>query len=264
MPLPVLTHSAAVTANDLVRLFHQSELDWSRHLGEETTLDGGTLISNPALPTIGAANSFHDARLIPGVSPAQLCDEVSLRSAGTCRRWTINPSVPALQISPLVDYLLQAGWSRSVEDILILRHQLRPTAPMSEMPVIPARASFPLYRKLIEQTAAHAPAADAEMLHLDDSHFEAILAIKDKEPMASIGVLISGEIGTLRHWFVPAPHRRRGMGRFMLTRLLDFCGRAGLRHVMTAVPPDSPASMLLMSAGFEKIGEWITYDAPCP
>ena len=61
MPLPVLQGIAARSNDDLVRLFHRTELHWSRHLGEEAPLDAGVAISNPDLPKVWNANRVLDA-----------------------------------------------------------------------------------------------------------------------------------------------------------------------------------------------------------
>ncbi len=252
MPLPILSSTTA----DLVRLLHRSQLDWCRAVGEETTLDCGTLICNPDLPTIAEANCIVNARIIPGTTAAKVVESVG----ADCRRWSLNPSVTAEQTSPLADHLVQTGWLPITSDIFLLRKQRPlPTAPTG-LTIIPARAGFAQYRQLLEQSNTNGQAIEAAMLHLDDSHFDALLAIIDRQPVASIGVLASGDVGTIHQWFVAENFRRRGIGRLMLDRALEICIRASFRHVMAVAPAVSAAAILLQSTGFEKVGEWVVYE----
>jgi ribosomal protein S18 acetylase RimI-like enzyme len=63
--------------------------------------------------------------------------------------------------------------------------------------------------------------------------------------------------------FVAAAFRRQGIGRAMLGRALEVCARSIFRHVFILVDPaNGPAAGLYQSAGFEPIGQLISYCAP--
>src|SRR3954451_10478761 len=105
MPLPILQTPGSA---DLVRLFHKTELNWARHLGEEAALEAGTAVSNPELPNVWDANRVLDAALPDGVSPAEAFEEVEghFRRAGTrCMAWLLNPAAPAQRTAPLAEHL---------------------------------------------------------------------------------------------------------------------------------------------------------------
>ena len=144
-----------------------------------------------------------------------------------------------------------------------------PTEPLREvdnLKIIPARASFRHARALAEESARdwNAPAlADAKMLHLDDPHTDALLAIRDGVAAATTAVLSVGEIGAIQELFVSAPFRRQGIGRTMMSRALEICARSLFKHVFVCVEPDNaPAIGLYHRCGFQKVGETVSYRAP--
>jgi Acetyltransferase (GNAT) family len=244
--LNVLKTSPLSSPDQLVRLFHQSQLEWARHLGEESELDFGRWI----------LDCLFEAYLVPGISPEDVISQMAAKDWHCC---TLNPSVPAEQTVPLAKALLTQGWMFRSQTIL---YRQRPVSPiLKDIPgikVIPARASFRHYRELMEQSTPDF--ADAAMLHLDDSHFDALLALKDGNPVGSIGVLTSGEVGTLREWHVIASQRHLGIGRLLLDRALEICARGVLRHVMIGLPKSADvATQLCQASGFATIGQWTTF-----
>src|SRR5688500_9095416 len=113
MPLPILQASTDPTPENLIRLFHRTELHWVRHVGEETQLEAGTAFTNPSLPTIWDANTILDAAVPPGTTAEQAVREVEdhyARQGLRCRQWIMNPSAPAPQTRPLVERLASRGW----------------------------------------------------------------------------------------------------------------------------------------------------------
>lgn len=264
MPLPIL-HSPG--SADLVRLFHKTELHWAQHLGDEAALDVGTAIVNPERPNVWSANQVLDAALTEGVSPAEAFEEVEahFRQAGTrCTTWLLNPASRAGQIAPLAEHLTAAGFRPVADDILYLAG--RPPAPVREvagLTIIPARASYRHARLLAEESAAawgESQLVEARLAHLDDPHFDALIALKDGAAVGSAGVLAVGEIGRIDQVFVSAPFRRQGFGRTLMSRVLEICARSLFKHVMLSVRPDNePAQSLYRELGFRKVGEIVSY-----
>ncbi len=70
MPLPILQGGRGASGEDLVRLFHRTELLRTRHLAEETSLDVGTAFTNPDLSRV-AANRILDGAVPAGMTPAE-------------------------------------------------------------------------------------------------------------------------------------------------------------------------------------------------
>src|SRR5262249_7307490 len=148
--------------------------------------------------------------------------------------------------------------------------------------IIPARASFRHVRELLDEAAQKyfpevppvpSPAVDtagesgatqlaeAGMLHLDDPHTHALIALRDGHAAASIPVLSVGDVGAIEELFVSAPFRNQGVGRTMMSRALEICARSQFRHVFVEVDPDNtPARHLYESCGFRKIGEIVSFD----
>src|SRR5690349_13828380 len=104
MPLPILQATHEPAPGDLIRLFHRTELHWSRHLGEEAPLDAGVAISNPDLPNVWNANRVLDAAVLEGTSPTDALREVDGHFSAQglrCAQYTLNPSAPAARTVPL-------------------------------------------------------------------------------------------------------------------------------------------------------------------
>lgn len=267
MPLPILQAHNDRTPQDLVRLFHRTELHWMRHVGEETQLDAGVAFTNPQLSGVWDANGMIDAAVPPDASPADVVGEVRKHFEGAgvaCRQWLMNPSAPEAQTRPLVEHLTSEGWRPHAYDVM---HRAgAPAGRVAEVPgltIIPARASFRHARELAEEAAAEAgrpQLADASMLHLDDPHWDVMIALRDGKAVARAGVLAVGDVGRIEHLFVGEAHRRQGIGATMLGRVMEVCARSLFKHVMLCVPPGArDAADLYGRFGFRSIGEMVAY-----
>jgi ribosomal protein S18 acetylase RimI-like enzyme len=269
MPLPILQPNAAATPEDLVRLFHRTELHWVRHLGQETLLDAGAAFTNAELANVWDANGVIDAALPPGTSPEATVEEAEKHFAAAgvrCRQWVMNPSAPAAQVVPLVEHLAARGWAARPMDIMHLSgHAPAPAPEAAGLTIIPARASFRHARALAEEAASawgEPQVADASMLHLDDPHWDVSIALRDGRAVARAGVLAVGDVGRVEHVFVAEAFRRQGIGRTMVGRVLEVCARALFKHVMLSVAPDNREAIDLYSRfGFRKIGQIVPYRA---
>jgi len=302
MLLRVLPSSPPST--DLIRLFHQSQLEWSRHLGEETQLDFGRWIHNPELAHSGIANCLHDAFLLPSLRADQLIDqmEINCKEAGVpWRCCSLNPSASPTLLTELADALTAHGWTAQPLEILcrgaVVQAKLRAG---HQVTIIPSRASYGHYRQLMKLraseetqkalpvTRASGPYADrpetlgseltttparaggpchdaittveTDLLHLDDPHLDSLLALRDGQPVGCISLLTTGEVGTLRDWYVAPAQRNHGIGKVLLDRALEICARAQLKHIMMGVGKDAGGVIsLCKAAGFSPIGRWENY-----
>jgi GNAT superfamily N-acetyltransferase len=255
MALTVLPSTFAPSSADLVRLFHQSQLEWSRHLGEETGLDFGRWVSNPSLANNRDANCLHDAFVLPDL-PAEpviaTMQERADRAGLPWRSCSLSSSMPTVG---LADALLRGGWTAAPLTIFYRRKHIV-LSPRSDLnlTIIPSRASYRHYSQL------QGDSAEAAILHLDDSHLDSLLALRGGDPVGCVGVLTSGEFGTLRDWSVAEAYRGKGSGRVLLDRALEICTRGLLKHVMLGLSADAKiARGLIQEAGFEEIGKWDAY-----
>src|SRR4051794_26676786 len=270
MPLPILQATHDPAPGDLIRLFHRTELHWSRHLGEESQLDAGVAIANSDLPKVWNANRVLDAAVPDGTSPADAAREVDEHFAALgvrCAQYTMNPSAPAARTAPLAEHLLAAGWRAMAVDVLHLAGA--PAGVVREaggLTIIPARASYRHSRILADEAAtlfSEPQVAEAAMLHLDDPHYDALIALKDGDAVGRVGVLAVGDVGRVEHVFVAQAWRRRGVGRTLMSRALEICARSLFRHVLLSVDPENTAAQSLYAQiGFRKIGAVVSYVAP--
>jgi ribosomal protein S18 acetylase RimI-like enzyme len=211
-----------------------------------------------------------DALVPQGMTPAAVCQQVQdhfAQAGGVCRRWVLNPSVPSQQTQPLAEELVRRKCTpRSLDVLHLPRLPQSPVHEVGGLRVIPARASYKHWRALAEQDASAFDTmqlADAAVLHLDDPRFDAILALKDGDAAAAAGVLGAGEIAGVQRLFVSERFRRQGIGRTMMSRVLEICVRSLYRHVLLRVSPENVAAQALYrELGFEMVGQWVEYISP--
>ena len=173
----------------------------------------------------------------------------------------------------MADFLSSRGLARVTHDVLRLEGALvaEPTVRQpADLTIIPARASFRHTRAIAEDAAreyssdpdAVSEQAEASLLHLDDPHTDALLALRGGDAVAYIAVLAVGEIGVIAHLHVAAPFRRQGIGLTMLARGLEICARSLFRHVFIEADPQSPAATSLYHrCGFRKVGDTVSFRA---
>lgn len=270
MPLPILQGGRGASRDDLIRLFHRTELLRTRHLAEEAPLDVGTGFSNPALPRVSRANRVLDAALPAGMAPTEAIALVRDHYASqgvACRAILLNPAAPADRTVPLATHLVGSGWRTEPSDVLARVATAEPPARRAQgLTVIPARASFRHARALAE--AAHRKLdepqwVDAALMHLDDPHWDALLALREGAVVGGVAVLAAGDVGRVDQLFVVDTYRRRGTGAMLMERALEICARSMFRHVMLEVAPgDLATSALAERYGFRKVGEVVQYHAP--
>src|SRR5688500_10722454 len=159
MPLPILKTTTEATPEALLRYFHQTELQWTRHTSQETQLDVGVAMHNAELPRTHMANRVLDAAVPPELTPAEalrLADEHFADAGSTCWQWVMNPSAPPERTRPMVEHLSSLGYARDACDVMHVDRM--PTSPIPSrdlgLTVIPARASFKHARELHAEGAA--------------------------------------------------------------------------------------------------------------
>jgi ribosomal protein S18 acetylase RimI-like enzyme len=269
MPLPILKSPIVATPGDLLRYASQLELAWTSHLSSETVLDCGRAFVEPKLAGVCRANRMLDASVPLGMSAPEVVEQVHRHFADTgsrCWQWVLNISAPPDWTLPLAELLVARSYRPNVWDILHLPHLPRLSPPsMADLKIIPARAAFRHFRALAEEGPIQrnkAQHVDAAMLHLDDSHYDALLALKGNLPAGYVGVLSVGDIGGIQKLFVSEQFRRQGIGTILMSRAMEICERSLFRHVLLSVhPQNEPAHRLYQKLGFVKIGQSIEYTA---
>ena len=182
-------------------------------------------------------------------------------------RWEMNPSAPQERIALLISDLQQIGYVQMPHDIMYLQHMPQsPVTEVAEVRIIPARASFRHAHQLAEEIAeeyGEPQLVESNMIHLDDPHWDALVAIRDGKAVGKVGVLAVGEIGRIQHVYVSREWRGQGIGRTLMSRALEICARSLFKHVfLSCRPTNAPAIALYSGLGFHKIGEMVSYAAP--
>jgi hypothetical protein len=119
--------------------------------------------------------------------------------------------MPEAAARPMIELLLSRGYQAIASDIMALGQVApRPVAEMEGVKIIPARASFRHMRQLFEEDAAEKTPqlAEANMMHLDDPHWDSLLALKDGAPLA--WVCWRREIGRIESVYVARIGERFG------------------------------------------------------
>jgi len=269
MPLPILQVRQEPSEADLVRLFHRTESMWVQHLAEGHALEVGTAYVNPGLGSVWDANNVRDAALPEGMSAPSAVAEVDAHYAdrgARCAYWVMNPSAPEPQTRPLIEHLLASGHRVEIDDILYLRKvPAGPIAQVQGVKVIPARASYRHARIIAGEGLEGLEGerrVEARLQHLDDPHYDALLAIREDRPIACVGVLAVGELASIKAVYVSPDFRRRGIGLMMMGRALEICARSLFKHVFLSTEPSNGAARgLYAKLGFGKVGELISYRA---
>ena len=98
------------------------------------------------------------------------------------------------------------------------------------------------------------------MLHLDDPHYNALLALRDGKVAGRAGVLAVGDVGRIDQVYVAQAFRRQGVGRTLMSRRWRSAGRSLFRHVMLSMDPSNDAARALYDEiGFQAIGQIVSY-----
>ena len=120
-----------------------------------------------------------------------------------------------------------------------------PVQEIAGVKVIPARASFRHTRALFEEAVAESnfspQVVEADMAHLDDPHWDSLLALQNGVAVAHAGVFAVGELGMIENVYVSPSRRRRGLGAMMM-------GRAS-KSAPLPLPPRPPRRRARQRAG---------------
>ncbi|MGA2497913.1 MAG: GNAT family N-acetyltransferase [Tepidisphaeraceae bacterium] len=268
MPLPVLHQWSAASDDDLVRLYLQTDRRWAEHLAEPEVLEVGTAMCNPAMA--GQANHVRDVAL-----PAGVCAEEAYRRVeayfsergARCSAWIFGAAGGVSPVATLVKLLGEKGYRIELTDVLALPHMPgKPPAERGDLQVIPSRAGFRQMRELFAEAGAelrrpHLP--ELAEAHLDDPHLDALLAMRDGRAVAHAGIFGVGELARLGLFYVPPAFRRQGVGRTMLSHILEIARRSLYRHIFAGVTQSqSELSYLYHSVGMRKAGQVIEAVSP--
>lgn len=258
MQLPVVPSSSVATEATLLRLYDRALLHWLRHYGDENDIEVGVAIANTELAGVAEASTLLDAMVPADVSGQAALGQIEAAFGGAgASRIVANPESAGLP-AEFCELLLGRGYVKDTINVLALGQAPGDLKLTQEgLTIIPARASFRHATQLAQELigGGAAEAAESLQLHLDDSHYDAVIALGDDRAVAWSGVMAAGEVGLLRHLYVSPQYRGRGIGQVMLGRALDICERSAFRHVLAGVARGNEAYLsLLTKSGFRTVG----------
>ena len=206
------------------RIYHRALELWCSHVADEAPFGTASVYANAKLAAIPEANC-----IIGQITPDQLP-----RITAYFQQARLNPVAWYLpggqELSPLRETsltLLQLG---TIPFNLPLTHP--------DLTIIPARASFRHVRQIASAMFPNFPpdqAAEAACCHLDDSHVDALLAIKGSQAVGYASILSTGDAGMIMDFFILPDFRHCGYGRALAGQALDICARALFRQVIVAI-----------------------------
>jgi GNAT superfamily N-acetyltransferase len=263
MSLPIVEIDSTPSTQDLIRFFHQAIRHWQLHLGIDTPCDIGTAIVDKNVPEF---NTLMDAAIEPhgNVQSTMRAVDATFAPFGGCRRWIMNPSAPQERTRPLIDRLLADGFGPVEQTIFYLPHPSVPAlCDSGNLKIIPARAAYSAVSQLAEAVAAECgrkELAQAAIRHLDDGHYDALIAFEASRPIGRVGVLTIGEMALVAELYVIPDRRGSGAAKTLLHRAVEIAARSRCRHLFSA-NNDQSAANLAMQAGFNPIGPFISYQS---
>lgn len=178
-----------------------------------------------------------------------------------CRAWTPASSQA---IEPLEALLLPKGWRRvdsvamNLTDWSALNAQPDPT-----FRVLPARAMPKAYRRIFTETGARDEETAASLERLNDSNYDAFVAMSGEQPVGRAAYLEVGDIACLSDLFVAPSHRGQGVARGLFRQVMQLARRLGPRAFVASVPADNKAGAdFLKRTGFTPAGTLTQFVRP--
>jgi len=268
--LPVITRPLVVTDADVVRLFYKCELEWTRQLGDETTLDIGSAFASAPFSTVAEANRVFDVAMSPGQTPENvlaIIDEHYTSLGLRCLSYVPNVSASAHQNAPWIELLESRGGLRRRKQVLRLdAYTSRNVGPIANLKIIPARAAYAKARQLATDAVRHLDGPqwlEAGMAPLDNPQYDMQLALDGTWAVARVGALTIGEIGLIRQLYVVDDARRQELTETMMDRAIESCSRSLFRHVLVSCDSfDVREREFYLELGFRIVGEFEEWRYP--
>jgi GNAT superfamily N-acetyltransferase len=248
---------------DIPNAVRRSDRALVEQVSKWESLDYGVAHSSDAFPTLAAANQLRDAWLaeIDGETAFEQAESYYRLRGLTCRAWT-----PASDqaIEPLDALLMPKGWRRVDHLALNLADWgARETPPTPTIRVLPARAMPKAFRRSYTESGASDEDTNAAFERLNDSNYDAFVAMSGDRPVGRAAYLEVGDFGRLAELFVAPAHRGQGIGRCLLYHVMQLVRRLGPRAFVASVPADDTATAAYLThAGFSPAGTLTQFIRP--
>lgn len=253
-------------ADEIVSAVRRSEQARCQQISQWESLEFGTAFTSSEFGNLPEANQLRDAWLAGGDAEKTYADvERFYASRGlTCGLWTPASGQAGEEVAAL---LLPKGWRRRELVALGLRPGSSAADEHAAVRILPARAMRRAYAQLLGgEPGATSRSVEAGFRRLDDSHFEAFVAMEGSTPVGRVAYLEVGETARLADFFVA-----RGAAGFdrvrnaLMAHFLRIAARLLPRFVVAcAAAEDAAMISLLEGCGFVVAGRLEQFERAGP
>ena len=226
-------------------------------------MEFGVAHSSVSFPTVLGANQLRDAWLVEvDAATAYERAETYYRERNlTCLAWT--PAVDQA-MEPIEALLMPKGWRRVDSLAMHMTDWSALDAPSDQaIRVLPARAMPKALRRSLTESGASEEETNAAFERLNDSNYDAFVAMSGDQPVGRAAYLEVGDIGRLAELFVAPARRGQGIGRGLLFHVMQLVRRLGPRAFVASVPTgDDPGASFLQRTGFSQAGTLTQFVRP--
>jgi len=224
---------------EIISAVRRSERALCEQIAEWEPLEYGVAHWSSAIGDLPAANQLQDVWLAD-LDPEAIYEQAEsfYQDRGVCcHTWMLAATQG---VTPIAGLLEGKGWVR--RDLLAMGFlnwdSLRETMDES-IRILPARAMPKAYRAaLCEDGRQDAPFTEAGIERLNDSHFDAFVAMVEGKPVGRIGYLEVGDIARLAEFAVPSHDRSREISHALFRHFLEMAQRLVPRIVVAGVSMD--------------------------
>jgi GNAT superfamily N-acetyltransferase len=248
---------------DILAAVGRSDRALVEQISRWEALEFGVAYSSDAFPTLAAANQLRDAWLedVDGPTAYERAEAYYRERNLLCRAWS---PASGQAIAPLEDFLVTKGWRR-VEHLAMNLNSWNavdgPTDPAFR--VLPARAMPKAYRRSLTESGASEDETNAAFERLNDSNYDAFVAMFGDQPVGRAAYLEVGDIACLSELVVAPAHRGRGVARGLFRQVMQLARRLGPRAFVASVPADNKAGAnFLKRTGFSPAGTLTQFVRP--
>lgn len=240
---------------DILSAVRRTDQALAEQVARWESLEFGVAYCSAAFPSFAGANQLRDVWLveIDGETAFGRAEAYFTERSLSCCGWT---PAAAQAIEPLEALLIPKGWRRVDSLAMHMTDWNALDAPTDrEIRVLPARAMPKAFRRSLTETGASDEEANAAFERLNDSNYDAFVAMSGDQPVGRVAYLEVGDIGRLAELFVSPARRGQGIGRGLLHHVMQLVRRLGPRAFVASVPADDTAGAdFLKRTGFSANG----------
>lgn len=248
---------------DILSAVRRSDRALAEQVSTWESLEFGVTHSSASFPTVFGANQLRDAWLVDvdGETAFERTEAYYRERNLTCLAWTPASSQA---VEPLEALLIPKGWRRI--DSLAMHMtdwSALDASSNQEIRVLPARAMPKAFRHSFTETGASEVETNAAFERLNDSNYDAFVAMSGDQPVGRVAYLEVGDIGRLAELFVAPARRGQGIDRSLLHHVVQLVRRLGPRAFVASVPAsDTDGAEFLNRTGFSANGTLAQFVRP--